>query len=34
MILNIQEAEQFDRIWWSLLVYVNNKFSISREFNA
>lgn len=34
MKLNIQEAEQFYRIWWPLLVYVNNKFSISREFNA
>jgi len=34
MILNIQEAEKFYRIWWSLLVYVNNKFSISPEFSA
>lgn len=33
MKLNIQEAEKFYRIWWPLLVYVNNKFSISREFN-
>jgi len=34
MTLNIQEAEKFYRILWPLLVYVNNKFSISHEFNA
>lgn len=33
MRLDIQEAEQYYRIWWPLLVYVNNKFDISREFN-
>jgi len=34
MKLKNQEAEQFYRIWWPLLVYVNNKFNISSEFNA
>lgn len=34
MKLNIQEAEQFYRIWWSLLGYVNKKFDIAREFDA
>ena len=33
MILSLREAEQFYKIWWQLLAFVNNKFSISREFN-
>ena len=34
MILNSQEGERFYKIFWPLLAYVNDKFSISSEFKS